>query len=117
LPQYKNALVTEADGGSFSLSPLDIGTMRPGFFLTDSNWQNGVARNWSGFFVPNTDNLRVQLANGSDLIFQNGEVRKIVDVVTSGHYLNVYVDGPPLNPAHVGPPTTYILRSTLTYGR
>ena len=117
LPQYRNALVTEADGGSFSLSFLDIGTISPDFFITDSNWQNGVARNWSGFFVPNTNNLKVQLARKSDLVFQNGEVRKILEVLTSGSYLNVYVDGPPLDPTHIGPPTAYILRTTLFYGR
>lgn len=115
LPYYKKAWVILANGDSFSLSHLEIGEVSPYFFFTDSSWQNGVARNWAGFFVPNTEPLREQLTIGSDLIFKNGEVRKIVNVMPSGQYLNVYVDGTPLNPILVGPPPAYILRSSFVY--
>lgn len=113
LPYYKRALITKADESSFSLVSLEIGTISPDFFLTDLNWHNGIARHWSGFFVPNTDSLKAQLIKGSDLIFQNGAIRKITDVKASGNYLNVYVDGPPLNATHIGPPTLYFIRSPL----
>jgi hypothetical protein len=110
LPYYKSALVTKENGASFVLAPLDVGWVGSDYFLTDENWQNGVARRWAGFFVPNDPRLVSQLEKGVDVIFSNGTTRKIVEVRTEGQYLQVYLNGAPLNPAKIGPPTTYILR-------
>lgn len=111
LPHYKNAIITETDGTIFSLTPLEIDKISPDYFLTESYQLDGAAINRATFFVPNTDKLRAQLVIGSEIIFQNGEVRKILDVQHSGLYLYVHMDGSPLSFTHIGPPTTYILRS------
>ena len=77
------------------------------FFLTDANWVHGVARRWAGFFVPNTGQSAERYKPGRSVKFADGEVRKIVRVEPSGQYLNIYVEGEPLDPAKAGVPSGY----------
>lgn len=77
------------------------------FYLTDQNWQSGVARSWAGFFVPNSYYFTSRFIPGKHVMFRNGETRKIENVVASGNYLNVHVEGAVLDPAKAGIPSEY----------
>lgn len=74
------------------------------FYLSDGNWETGVARNWAGFFVPNTHYFTTYFRQGESVKFANGETRRITKVEVYGRYLNVYVDGKPLDPKSTGLP-------------
>ena len=74
--------------------------------LTDINWQNGVSRSESGFFVPlNSQNLR-ELKVGVKIRFKSGP-RVITGTVNSGPYLNIYLDGKILDPGIDGYPNRF----------
>lgn len=87
-------------------APLAI---RAGFFVTDQNWTRGVARAWSGFFVPNDAYYRARFVPGKRVKFKDGETRQITAVVVSGDYLHVHVDGTLLDPEKVGVPDQYAI--------
>ncbi len=53
---------------------------------------------------------------GSDVIFRSGESRTIVEVRQTESSLWVYLEGAPLDPALVGLPSTFVLRSTEHFG-
>lgn len=84
------------------------------FFVTDTNWENGVARHWSGFFVPNDDPFTSRFLSGHIVTFANGEQRRILHTEASGAYLNVFVDGTPLDSKTAGPPSRYTVQPPLT---
>ncbi|OLY97124.1 hypothetical protein [Polynucleobacter sphagniphilus] len=77
------------------------------FFLSDGNWLNGVARRWAGFYTSNTSIDRANFKVGNSILFQNGDIRKIVKISENGFYLNVWVDGDILNPNEVGFPSKF----------
>lgn len=85
------------------------GSFNEGFFVTDGNWVHGVARNWAGFFVPNTEKFTSAYKAGRHVRFPDGTARRIIRVELSGRYLNVYLDGEPLNPEKVGLPTMVVV--------
>ena len=74
------------------------------FYLTDENWTKGIARRWSGFFVPNTPKFKVQYVPSRSVKLKNGDIRKILTVSTNHIYLNVTVTGNIINPEVVGYP-------------
>ncbi|SET56812.1 hypothetical protein [Thorsellia anophelis] len=110
LMKYQNAVVTNKGGSSFSLEFIDMKNININFFLSDLNWNNGISKKWPGFLVPNTADLKSQLLSSDDIIFQDGDIRKILGVTAVGNYLHVHVDGTLLDYDKVGLPTTYILR-------
>lgn len=77
------------------------------FYLTDGNWEGGIARNWAGFFVPSNHYFATRFRVGAKVKFGNGEVRSITSVRIYGPYLNVYVDGVPLKSGEVGLPNSF----------
>jgi hypothetical protein len=85
------------------------GTLDENFFLTDVNWVKGVAKNWAGFFVPNTADYFGKFKIGKQVRFSDGNIRTITQTSTFGVYLNVYLDGEPLNPEKVGLPNSYVV--------
>ncbi len=95
-----------------SLAPEDTP-----FALTDGNWLNGVARQGAGFFVRGTSSNVWAYAVGRTLEFADGSVRKIVRSDLSGSYLNVWVEGAPLNGEVVGNPRKLVVRPEPTDGR
>lgn len=113
LPRYKKAYLTRTDGTVVSFELLDLGPIDSGFFLTDANWEHGIAKNWAGFFVPDTDVLRAQLGLGTEVILANGEVRKVLRTEAFAPYLNVYLDGPIMNFQRAGAPEAFIVRRPL----
>lgn len=74
------------------------------FNLTDNNWINGVHRRDAAFFVNNNFENRNRFKFGSKVNFANGDIRSILQVIDNGPYLNIYLDGTPLNGENVGFP-------------
>lgn len=75
------------------------------FDLTDPNWVNGVAKNWAtAFFISNTPDNISKFTTGRKVKFADGTVRSILKQEPSGGYLNVFLDGPPLDGKVVGFP-------------
>ena len=83
------------------------GSINPNFFVTDHNWIHGVARKWSGFFVPSNPQFSEPYKIARAVRFPNGDTRMIVRTEQVGPYLNVYVDGPVLDPEKVGLPSNF----------
>ena len=112
LQKYTKSIVLFPNGSGYSLSPLEIGYTPPlSAVLTDSHWKNGIALDEAGIAIPNTESLKTQLSKKGDLIFRNGEVRKIRRVVVNKDFLQVYLEGEPLKAELIGPSNEYILRS------
>lgn len=82
------------------------------FFISDSNWEKGVARNWAGFFVPNSQPFQSLYLPGAIVTFANGEKRRVLRTESSGAYLNIYVDGSPLDAKLAGIPSQYSITGT-----
>lgn len=81
------------------------GTAPDAFFLTDSNWNRGVARRWAGFFVPNVPEFSEKYREGLRVALSSGDSRRIIRVAPVGGYLNIYLDGEPLDAEEVGLPS------------
>lgn len=93
-----------------SLDAIDIKSkaLQP-YDLTDATWLGGVGRASLGvvFFVENSEIARdVYLSSGKyfNVRFADGEVRKILSAREAGEFINVYLDGPPLDAKNVGRP-------------
>ena len=79
-------------------------------FLTDENWINGVARHWAGFFLPNTPENYSRFQVGKIVKCANGEEREIIKAEPSGAYLNIFLNGPILDPNLCGRPDSYTVK-------
>jgi len=72
--------------------------------LTDVNWINGVGRSWAGFFVNNaTENIE-RYHIGNKVRFINGDIREITQIIKSESFINIYLNGIPLDGEKVGYP-------------
>lgn len=79
--------------------------------LTDANWVNGVSRKDASFFISdNRANART-FKPGVTITFSNGDSRTVSRIDTSGPYLNVYLDGSPMDGNEVGYPHTYTIQN------
>lgn len=85
------------------------GTFHDSFFLTDRNWIHGIARRWAGFFVPNTPKFSDEYKVGKLVKFADGETREITQAIPNGLYLNIYLNGDPIDPEKVGLPTKFVV--------
>lgn len=72
--------------------------------LTDVNWVNGIGRKFSGYFVVNTPEVRKNHSIGGRVKLADGEVRKVVNIIESEKYINIYLDGSPMDGNQVGYP-------------
>lgn len=79
------------------------------FFLTDNSWVDGIARRWAGFFVPNTPKFYDEYKLGRFVQLANRETREITRIEPNGLYLNIYLNGDPLDSEKVGLPTRFIV--------
>lgn len=79
------------------------------FFKTDDVWNRGIARNDAGFFLPSTENFISKYKVGKLVRFSDGETRRILRTKVNAEYLNVYVEGAPLDSEKVGYPTTFVV--------
>ena len=85
------------------------------FKFTDANWKNGIwinlgFRKAAGFFVRNSSRNRQRLADAATLIFGKSGARGIISREANGPYLNIFVDGPPLDPDGDGYPNVIGMR-------
>lgn len=67
--------------------------------LTDHNWDRGIGRNWTGFFITHNERLKV----GDKVVLRSG-IRTIERLMDTGPYTNVYLNGSLLNPIIDGNP-------------
>jgi hypothetical protein len=77
------------------------------FFLTDANWEKGVALNWAGFFVKNTPENLAQYIKGNTVVLGNGEKRTITSTAPNPPYLEVRVSGEKFKSEAVGLPSKF----------
>lgn len=97
---YTPPALNELDLADDALQPFD---------LTNESWLGGVGRESMGavFFVKATKLSRdVYLGHVRELSihFADGQKRKVLTVRDTGEFLNIFVEGPPLNGAKVGRP-------------
>jgi hypothetical protein len=81
---------------------LDCHALKP-LNISDLNWSHGVARNWSGLVLAASADAKV-LQSGKSIRFANGEVRSINRVESAGKFMNVFLEGMPLNGNLIGYP-------------
>lgn len=79
------------------------------FALTDGSWVNGVSRQWAGFFVRGTLANMSTYKTGRLVRFSDGSERKIINSVILPPYLNVWLEGEPLNGERVGHPQKLVV--------
>ncbi|OPA86557.1 hypothetical protein BFW86_20700 [Pseudomonas fluorescens] len=72
--------------------------------LTDTTWSKGVARNWPGFFIKDTEENRRLLVPGGTLKFSNGESRLLTEQNIANGFLNIRMNGSVLDAESVGYP-------------
>ncbi|MDI6529447.1 hypothetical protein QMA71_28265 [Pseudomonas otitidis] len=65
--------------------------------LTDATWMNGIARNWPGFFVEDTDSNRELLAQGKTLKLNDNSYRSIEKQIIANGFLNIHTEAPLIN--------------------
>jgi hypothetical protein len=76
----------------------------PAFNVTDPTWLKGIARGWSGFFVKVPPYDKGKYKPGNILRFADGQLRVVLRTSKTGTYLNVFLDGGPLDGNVVGYP-------------
>jgi hypothetical protein len=76
--------------------------------LTDDNWWNGVSRSEAAFFIPVNNKNVGMYKPGAKIKFGSG-LRTVLRTTVSGSWLNVYLDGPTLNPFIDGYPNMFEL--------
>lgn len=100
-------------GTSGDMSLLDLRGVKVGvpqsFYLTDGNWEQGISRQFSGFFVPNTSEYLNMYIPGKIVRFTNGESRTILGVEPREQYLHVFVSGDRLSASAVGEPSKFVV--------
>ena len=74
--------------------------------LTDANWVKGVGRSWAGFFVVNNPENTKLFSIGTNIKFSNGEVRSVINIIKGQDFMNIYLNGVPLNGDQVGYPNS-----------
>jgi hypothetical protein len=81
---------------------LDCQALKP-LNITDPNWDHGVARHRSGLVLAASAPPSL-LQAGKTIRFANSEIRHVNRVEIVGRYVNVFLDGKPLNGRQVGYP-------------
>ncbi|RBY89828.1 hypothetical protein [Blastococcus sp. TF02A-26] len=84
--------------------------MRSPVDLTDTYWTRGVANDTAAFFVPNTVRNQEEFEDARAVRFSDGVVRTIRAVEPNGPWLDIRLEGPPLDPAVAGAPNSFTLR-------
>lgn len=93
----------------FDTTQASMQAVSENFYLTDENWDHGVARAWTGFFVPNTHYYSTNFRVNNHVRLLNGEIRKIAKVEADGEYLEIHIEGEILNPEKSGLPSSFVI--------
>lgn len=72
--------------------------------LTDEDWESGVARQRAGFLARSSKEAASLYGVGRKVRFANGERRRITKVETRDGFLDVFLEGSPLDGTEVGYP-------------
>ncbi|MGY2067547.1 hypothetical protein [Blastococcus sp. SYSU DS0619] len=91
---------TEDVFSSFWLTPVDH---------TDDFWERGVHRDVAGLFMRTTEMNLADLRAADAIRFSDGEVREIDEVQDQGKFVNVILEGPPLDPEVAGAGNVFTL--------
>lgn len=78
--------------------------------LTDINWINGVGREFSGFFLENNQWNVDRYHVGDSIKFIDGQTREITRIELYPAYMEIYLNGTPLDGNIVGYPNKIILQ-------
>lgn len=105
-PELKSSMLSTIYVDQASNNAMDISCApeKTPYNLTDNNWINGISRHWTGLFISLSKINLETYKKGRFLIFANGDKRKIINVVITGHFINIYLDGHKLDPQKVGYP-------------
>ncbi|WFE67734.1 hypothetical protein P8S54_05715 [Thiomicrospira sp. R3] len=114
LPKYLSISIIDGEGVVTKFKPqqepvkasIDLEL----FFLSDSDWEKGISRNQTGFFLPSKPNNLSKFEVGAIVIFKDGSERKIIDTKLNGQYLNVFVEGYILSYEEVGLPSQFKIK-------
>jgi hypothetical protein len=112
LPSYKKSSFSlKSCKAKELLGDLVYGKLiiEPNQDLTNVNWVHGIARNWTGFLVPNRQKFADEYKAGRIVKFANGLTREITRVEPNGLYLNIYLNGGLLDHKEVGEPTKFVV--------
>lgn len=74
-------------------------------YVTDSNWSHGIARRRAGFFITHSTETEAAFGVGRQVELPDGTRRNIIHTQRFQRFLNVFLDGPQLDPVAVGLPT------------
>lgn len=85
-------------------SPVYENLLYENFFVTDENWIRGIGRRWAGFYLPATQNYITKFRTGQYITLPDGQSRRIVSAEVNGAYLNVFLEGEPLDTEMVPSP-------------
>jgi hypothetical protein len=72
--------------------------------LTDQNWENGICRERAGFFIENTIQNRMGLSDSDTIELPFSGRRAIAFIEYTDKFINVYLEGPNLDPTRDGYP-------------
>ncbi len=86
------------------IQDIEIFATTRAYNLTDRNWVKGVSRKSTGFFVSNISKNAKKYQVGARVKFINNEIRTIKKITVSANYINIFVDGKPLDGMKVGYP-------------
>lgn len=75
----------------------NVGLLESPENLTDKTWLNGVARGWSGFFVSKSPKALETYVSGAILRMADGRLKVVTKTESNGNYLNVFLDGAPID--------------------
>ncbi|MDP5182818.1 hypothetical protein QOZ88_09210 [Blastococcus sp. BMG 814] len=84
---------------SFQLTPVD---------LTDEFWDRGVHRDVAGLFIRTTEMNLADLRRADEIRFSDGETREIAEIQDHGKFVNVILEGPPLDPEVAGAGNVFV---------
>lgn len=114
-PYILEATITNKNNESFKLTHIaNTAEFGSDFYLTNSDWTDGISKQFAGFFVPNITPIRAQFNLGDEIVFKNGDIRKVIQIIPKGRYLHIQVEGKILNPKEVGSPASVILKTYKT---
>ncbi len=77
--------------------------------VTDAHWHNGVGRKRAALLVAASPAHFARLAPGSVILFATGERRRVREAVDTGPWLEVLLDGAPLDATSMGFPHGFVV--------
>jgi hypothetical protein len=77
--------------------------------LIDVNWNNGIGRQWAGFIFNNSNENLDLFEIGGKVKFVTGDIREIINIYKGVSFINIYLNGEPLDGQQVGYPNDIVI--------